>query len=122
LLGEITSTYNVDPARVVVHGHEMGGSLAFLATFRNREAIRAVAAIEAAPAGQPPESEPLSRLAIYMASAGKSRVARPVELALVTLRKMKIPVVVKKLGDVPRYLNAEELAELVRWIDTLDRI
>ena len=35
---------------------------------------------------------------------------------------MKIPVTVKNLGDVPRYLNAEELAELARWIDTLDRI
>ena len=38
------------------------------------------------------------------------------------MRKAKIPVTVKNLGDVPRYLNAEELAELVRWIDTLDRI
>ena len=122
LLAEITSTYNVDPARVVVHGREIGGSLAFLAAFRNREMIRAVAAVEAAPAGQPPESDPLGRLAIYMATASKSRVARPVELALATFRKMKIPVTVKSLGDVPRYLNAEELAELVRWIDTLDRI
>jgi hypothetical protein len=29
---------------------------------------------------------------------------------------------VKKLGTTPRYLNAAELAELARWIDTLDRI
>lgn len=122
LLAEITSTYNVDPARVVVHGHEAGGSLAFLVGFRNRDVVRAVAAVEAAPGGQPPESDPLSRLAIYMASSSKSRVARPVEAALATLRKMKIPVVAKNLGDVPRYLNAEELLELVRWIDTLDRI
>ena len=28
----------------------------------------------------------------------------------------------KKLGDEPRYLNAEELSELARWIDMLDRI
>lgn len=122
LLGEITSTYHVDSARVVVHGYETGGSLAFLAAFRNREMIRAVAAVEAAPTGQPPESDPFDRFAIYMASASKSRVARPIEVALAALRKMKIPVVAKNLGDVPRYLNADELVELVRWIDTLDRI
>ena len=51
LLAEVVSTYNVDPARIVVHGHEAGGSLAFLAAFRNRQMIRAVAAVEAAPTG-----------------------------------------------------------------------
>ncbi len=122
LLAEIAATYNVDPARVVVHGHEAGGSLAFLAAFRNRETIRAVAAVEAAPAGQPPENDPLHRMAVYIATASKSPVARPVEQAMALLRQKKIPVVLKNLGDVPRYLNPEELSELVRWIDTLDRI
>ena len=34
---------------------------------------------------------------------------------------MKYPVTVKSLGPEPRYLNGDELDELVRWIDTLDR-
>ncbi len=38
------------------------------------------------------------------------------------MRSDEIPVVVKNLGATPRYLNAAELAELARWIDTLDRI
>lgn len=122
LLGEVASGYNVDPARVVVHGYESGGTLAFLMGFRNRETIRAIAAVEAMPVGQPPENDPLGRLAIYYAAAGKSRLARGVESAIATLRKMKIPVVAKNLGDVPRCLNADELADLARWIDTLDRI
>ena len=49
LLSQVAATYNVDPARVVVHGYESGGALAFLAAFRNRQMIRAVAAVEAAP-------------------------------------------------------------------------
>ena len=69
LLAEVATTYNVDPARVVVHGYEGGGALAFLAAFRNREVIRAVAAVEAAPRGQPPENDPLHRLAVYVAAA-----------------------------------------------------
>jgi serine protease Do len=122
LLADVMSRYEVDPARVVVHGHQGGGALAFMAAFRNHAAIRAVAAVEAAPTGRPPENDPLHRLAVYVASAGTSQAAKAIQRATAAMRKMRIPVVVKDLGDTPRYLNAEELAELVRWIDTLDRI
>ena len=70
----------------------------------------------------PPVSEPSQRLAIYIALAGKSKLQPVSEAIQATLRKQKIPVVSKKLGDSPRYLNAKELSELARWIDTLDRI
>ena len=70
----------------------------------------------------PPENDPPHRLAVYVASASKSPSAGPIQSATVTMRQMKIPVVVKSLGATPRYLNAAELAELVRWIDTLDRM
>ena len=69
---QVALTYSVDPVRVVVHGYESGGSLAFAAALRNRQMIRAVAAVEAAPAGQPPESDPLDRFSVYMATAAKS--------------------------------------------------
>ncbi len=38
------------------------------------------------------------------------------------LREKKFPVTEKDLGKKPRDLNDDELSELVRWIDTLDRI
>lgn len=122
LLEQVAATYHVDSARVVVHGYQAGGTLAFQAAYRNRDLVAAVAVVEAAPTAQPPENDPLSRLAVYLATAGKSPLARPAASALAALRQAKIPVTVKDLGDVPRYLNPDELAELVRWIDTLDRI
>ncbi len=122
LLADVNSKHHVDPARVVVHGYESGGSIAFLSAFNNREMIRAVAAVEAAPMSMPPENEPLHRLAVYIASSPKSPSAAPIDWAVTTMRQMKFPVVAKSLGATPRYLNAAELAELVRWIDTLDRI
>jgi serine protease Do len=122
LLMEIASNYAVDPARVAVHGYEGGGSLAFLAAQRNRDMIRAVAAVEASPVGAPFENDPVRRLAVYMAWADKSSAARTIERSVAAMRAMKIPVTVKNLGDVSRYLDAEEVAELARWIDTLDRI
>lgn len=122
LLAEITSKHNVDPARIVVHGYEDGGALAFLSAFLNREVVRAVAAVEAAPMSPTPDNDPLRRLAVYVASSGKSPSSGPIKSALKAMREMKIPVVAKSLGPTPRYLNAAELAELVRWIDTLDRM
>jgi serine protease Do len=122
LLADVTSKYHVDPARVVVFGCEGGGSVAFASAFHNRESIRAVAAVEAAPMVPPPENDPSHRLAVYIASAAKSPAAVPIKAAVAAMRQMKIPVVVKTLGATPRPLNDAELAELVRWIDTLDRI
>ena len=122
LLADVSGRYNVDPARVVVAGHEAGGMLAYLTAFRNREVIRAVAAVEAAPPGQAPENDPTHRLAVYSAAAAKSRFAHPIEAGVAAMRQFKIPVTVKKLGDAPRPLNPDEVAELARWIDMLDRI
>ncbi len=122
LLTEVAVTYRVDPARVVVHGYQGGGSLAFSAAAQNPDAIRAIAAVEAAPSIAPPENDPLHRLAVYLGRADKSERARAIEAAVAEFRKMKLPITVKNLGDTPRYLNDEELAELARWIDMLDRI
>ncbi len=123
-LNELVKTYRVDPARIVVHGQEGGGALAYLVAASNPDLIRGVAAVEAAlPAGMtPPETDPVHRLAFYIASAGKAQQAGRIEATIKLLRAMKYPVTVKPLGDQARSLLPDELAELARWIDTLDRL
>jgi hypothetical protein len=66
--------------------------------------------------------EPLHRFAVYLATAKKSAKAREIEAAVQHLKSVKIPLTVKPLGDDARNLNPDELAELARWIDMLDRI
>jgi len=122
LLHKITSNYTVDAARVVVHGHASGGRMAYQVAFRDRAHIRGVAVVDANVTGRPPKNDPLHRLAFYVATAKKSPSAAGVARAATQLREMKHPVTLKDLGEEPRYLNADELAELARWIDTLDRI
>jgi serine protease Do len=122
LIAQIDDKYNVDPLRVAVHGHETGGALASFVALRSREIIRAMAVVDAPLTVLPPENDPQYRFAVYIAASGKSPAARSLEKSLATLREMNIPLIVKRLGDEPRYLNAEELAELARWIDMLDRI
>jgi len=122
LLDLVDATYSVDSARVVVHGHEGGGTLASLVALKNPDAVAALAAVEAPLLGRPPENESDRRLAIYLAWAEKSPRASGLKTWVDRLRKMAIPATTKRLGPEPRALDDAELAELVRWIDMLDRI
>lgn len=122
LLDQLDSTYGVDRTRIVAHGYQGGGSMAFIEALGNRDMIRAVAAVEAIMMGKLPQNEPTRRLAIYLASAKKSRLAPMVKRVADAFGKAKFPVTVVNLGDTPRYLNEEEMSQLARWIDTLDRI
>jgi serine protease Do len=122
LVGQVKGGYNVDPARVAVFGRDTGAAMAYVAAFRDREVVRAVAIIDAVPMLPPPESDPVHHLAIYLATAKDPKQAKPVEAAMKGLRAHGLPVTQKDLGKDVRDLNPQELAELVRWIDMLDRI
>jgi len=123
-IDDVLANYNVDRSRVVVHGHQAGGSMAYLAAFGHRELVRGVAVVDAALPRrmQPPSNDPIQRLAIYSASASKSKLAEVIKAGNDRLGSLKFPVTTKNLGFDPRYLNENEIKELVRWIDTLDRI
>lgn len=122
-LDQIIANYSVDKSRVVLYGQEAGGALAYLFAFRNREVTRAVVAVDAAMPVRlrAPDTDPVYPLAILTTQAQQSRVAERVENAIEQLRKMKYPVTVLPM-DTARALNDQELEQVVRWIDMLDRI
>ncbi|MGI8980392.1 MAG: PDZ domain-containing protein [Pirellulaceae bacterium] len=123
-LDDLLSHYSVDRSRIVVYGYQNSGSLAFSIGLANMDRIRAIIAVDAAlpPRSAVPENDPLVRLAFFLASADKSPATAGIKAASERLRAMKYPVTSRGLGDSPRDLNDAELAELVRWIDALDRI
>lgn len=102
LIQQVRAGYRVDGARVAVCGQESGGTLASLLAMRNGEFLSAAAVIDAAPMGQPPESDPLHRLAIYVAAAEKSPHAAVTARLVAQLRAKRIPVTLKGLGPQPR--------------------
>jgi serine protease Do len=124
VLDEVMKTYAVDPARVVVHGHEGGAAMAYLVGMVNDDVVRAVAAVSAPlpRVSNLPETDPVHRLAFYTTLATKTEQTAATEAGIKRLREAKYPVVVKEIGEQARYLTAEELEELVRWFDSLDRI
>jgi len=117
------ANYNVDKNRLALVGRQAGGALAYLFAFRHRELARGVVAIDAAAPFRvrPPDNDPVYRLAIFSMVAGPSRIAERVNQGVQVFRQMKYPVTFKEL-DQEREPTAEELQEIVRWIDALDRI
>lgn len=120
----VAKTYAIDPARIVVHGHQAGATLAYLFGATNVDLTRAVAAIDAPlpRLSQFPQPDPVNRQAFFTTLATKSEQAAAVEAGVERLRSLKYPVVVQELGEQARYLTGDELDGLVRWFDSLDRI
>jgi serine protease Do len=121
---DLAGKYTIDLQRVVVHGHEAGGAMAFLTAFAHRDVIRGVAAVDAAIPGRaaPPANDPLQRLAIYMTRAESGRLTERVDQNAEQLREMGYPVTLQDLGAQSRYLTADEIEQLARWVDSLDRL
>ena len=123
-LDDTITKYNVDPTRIVTHGYQAGAAMAYMMAFGHRDVVRAVAAVDAGlPArARVAANDPVERLAIHTTFTKKSKLAEGIKAAMKRLEQMKYPVISKELDGDARYLNDEELAELVRWIDTLDRL
>jgi len=123
-LDDAVANYNIDPTRIAVAGYQSGGSMAYLVGFEHTDRIRAIVAIDSVPppGARPPDADPIRRLAFVIGQAEKSPAA-PVLKSLVTaLEAMKFPVTKLPLGEKSRDLNDDELSQLTRWLDTLDRI
>ena len=69
-----------------------------------------------------PPNDPVLRMAFYIAEAEKSPAKGAIDETVTRLRAEKYPVTVHDLGATERSLNAAELSELARWIDSLDRL
>lgn len=120
----VVKTYSIDPTRIAVHGHQAGATMAYLFGVTNVDLARAVAAVDSPlpRLSQFPQPDPVNRQAFYTTLATKSEQAAAVEAGIERLRELKYPVVVQEVGEQARYLTAEELDGLMRWLDSLDRI
>jgi serine protease Do len=120
-IDEVVQKYNIDKSRVVAAGQDAGGAVGYLLAGQNRELIRGVAAINAPlpPTMRAPANDPVQRLAFFTTVSKKSPPL--VAMGIKRLRDAKFPVTQLDLGDAPRALNADEMAQLARWVDSLDR-
>ena len=98
--------------------------MAYLTGFEHTDRIRAIIAIDSVPPSgtRLPDADPIRPLAFVLAQAEKSALAPLVKSLVSALEAMKFPVTKLSLGEKARDLNDDELTQLGRWLDTLDRI
>jgi len=115
--------YTIDRKRVVAHGMGVGGQMAFYLGFQNRELIRGVATTGAALGSNPKEKIANQPLAFYLVSGGRDPLKEAVKETRNKLVEHKFSAVFQEIKDRGHeYLDFDTLEELVRWIDSLDRI
>jgi serine protease Do len=116
--------YNIDRTRIVVHGHQAGGTFGYLVAFGNLDIVRGLSTVDAPLPRRvaAPDSDPMQRFAFCFWTASESQFAERITAAIKALDKKKLPVSVRDLGKSPRVLSEVEIGELARWVDSLDRI
>lgn len=113
---------NVDPLRIAVIGYEEGGTAAWRTAAGFPERVRLVAVVNGGISGSAPENEPATPLDIYWAfEKGFPNLGR-LKAAVERLREAHFPVIVRELPAGGDDLSDDQLDELARRIDMLDRI
>ncbi|CAL1125523.1 unnamed protein product [Cladocopium goreaui] len=121
-INQVQQNYNIDDARVVLHGQQSGGVMAYALAINKRDVVRGVAVVDAPLMAEPPGNEPLLPLAVYSATLEKSPAAVRIRKGIAALKDKRYPLTERELDSSQAYLNEQQLDELTRWIDSLDRI
>jgi len=115
--------YSIDSARVFLHGYSSGGRFAYHLAFKFRETFRGVAAAAAVMRTRPGENKPDSRLQFHLVCGDKDNAYGSVQATVKALRRMKFPVSFTTIkARAHKYPPTEEVREIGRWADCLDRI
>lgn len=123
----VAETYTVDRRRVVAHGMGVGGEMSFYLGFQARSLFRGVASVGAALRGNPREKVPTQPLSFFLAVGGKDPARPSVGETKDKLRNLKYSVIEREVMNMGvEYIDGRAgvptLEEMIRWIDTLDRM
>ena len=123
-IDEVVGAYNIGENRIVVGGHQAGGTFAAIVGIANIEVVRGIAMVDAAVPSRAsiPASDPVQRTAYYVATASQSKLKDSISAGIKRLRDNKLPVSQAKLGQQPRRLNDDERQELARWVGSDTRL
>jgi serine protease Do len=115
--------YRVDPNRLAVHSFLGGVPFAAVFAFENHEHVRGLALASSILQVSPPEAHPNYPFRFFFSIGEGDRRQELLNRGIEVLHEMKFAVTVQKMSAQGRsYLDADQVAELARWIDSLDRI
>lgn len=124
-LRDVASQYTIDRQRVIAHGMGVGGQLAYYLGNNNRDTFRGVATTGAPLANAMRGNVANQRVAFFLIAGNKDPRAAGIAESKDKLVALKFPVTYRELKDRGHeYLenSKDTLQELIRWVDSLDRL
>jgi S1-C subfamily serine protease len=122
----VASNYTVDMRRIVAHGMGVGGDMAFYIGFHARTLIHGVATLASHLTSNPREKIANQPLSFFLVVGTKDPQKPAVIESRDQLVRFKYPVSYREPNIGVEYIDGKAgiptLEELVRWIDSLDRI
>jgi serine protease Do len=123
----VGDAYTIDRQRIVVHGMDRGGEMAFWMGFHAHGLFRGVATTGAALTSNPREKIANQPLNFFLAVGDKDPLLASVKETKTKLTEHKYSVIFREIKDMGRQyidgrLGIDTLHELARWIDSLDRM
>jgi S1-C subfamily serine protease len=119
---DVMGEYTIDRQRIIAHGMGIGGQMAYYLGFNLRDLIRGVATTGAVLTNPVKETVAGQRLSFFIVAGGKDPLAQAIAETKTKLAAHKYPVVYREIAEMGnQYFDAVTLAELARWIDSLDR-
>jgi len=123
VIKEASKAYNVDKKRVIAHGMGVGGQMAFYLGFNARDTIRGVATTGAALGNNPKEKVANQPLAFYIVAGSKDPLKDAIKGSKDKVAEFKYPATYREIENLGhQYLTLEVFEELLRWIDSFDRM
>jgi len=119
----VLGQYTIDKTRVVAHGMGNGGQMAFYAGLHARDTIRGVATVGAVLGTNPKENLANQPLSFFISGGDKDPLIKDIIASKDLLLEKRFPVVFREMKESGKeYFDAPTFADLVSWLDSLDRI
>ncbi len=123
MIEQFLQNYSIDTTRIFVHGFSSGGRFAYHLAFKHRKLIRGVAVAAQPLRGRLPENHPDYQLQFHLVCGDNDNLYPLFQRTATVLRQMKFPTSLTTIKKhFHTYPPVEQVREIGRWADTLDRI
>lgn len=122
LIDEFIQTYPVDAKRVVAHGAEKSGTMAYELAFKYRQLFRGVAVIDSRIAASIPQNLPDEQIDFFLVGQESGSNFSRIKKHVAILQKLKHSVHFRAVPQLTNgYVSPPLVDEMAGWLDILDR-
>jgi poly(3-hydroxybutyrate) depolymerase len=120
----VRTRYTIDPKRVIAHGQGVGGQMAYYLGINKREVVRGAAPVGAVLASNPKDPVAAQRVEFLVIAGAKDPLAKEIAESPKKLADKKYKALYREMKVTGKeYVNDDPdvFAQLVRWIDSMDK-